>query len=86
MPYFYPDGRQCPGSPFPGELFMLPDGSVWMWDGAAEVWESYNVTTLGEGFSDYYDPAIEYPKCECGSHAVGSTRHSTLCQLFEEKM
>ena len=93
--YTMPDGTKGYRRPSDGEIFNLTKNGVvestWQWDDLHEKW--YNISsgkpndTNTATFPPIWDKDFNtsLKKCECGSEAVGSPKHSSWCQLYDNR-
>lgn len=86
------DGQTCSNTdPMTGNFIE------WVWDDVKQQWFVKNPLNPIYTYKVVYNPKIEFHdvkitigdlpevKCDCGSHAVGSPRHSTWCKKYDPK-
>lgn len=96
--FYYPDGMVSVGEPTEGQVFFLwgtnaiHPKEVWQWDSKQKQWLDVTASSglfLINEENDSFNLVEEFErmvkegnKCECGSEAVGSNRHSSWCKKW----
>lgn len=88
-----PDGTKTLNRPPDGTIVSQYDSkggyTTWQWDDHFEQWfnvssgkpTAHNTRTFPVGF----ELTLKEFECECGSEAVGSSKHSSWCKKFDNK-